>query len=220
MKTEPYALTQAAYAAVAPAYAAHAFAHRWMKGYLAEFCAWLVQPGPVLDLGCGPGTDAALFVERGFAVTGIDFSPQMIAEASRRVPEAAFICADFRRMALAEETFGAVWSVGSLHHVAKADLPGILRRVYACLRAEGYLFISVQSGQGEAVLRQEQVRVGQPTAKFWSYWQPADLVRLLATVDFEIVKHTLTETMRKEELPPERRNERWINVWGRKKQPG
>ncbi|HZT76971.1 MAG TPA: methyltransferase domain-containing protein [Vicinamibacterales bacterium] len=39
----------------------------------------------LLDLGCGPGTDAAPFAARGYRVTAIDWSPAMVDEAQRRV---------------------------------------------------------------------------------------------------------------------------------------
>jgi len=42
----------------------------------------------VLDLGCGPGTDAAELASRGYTVTAIDESPGMVEEARRRVERA------------------------------------------------------------------------------------------------------------------------------------
>ena len=47
---------------------------------------WLeVAPGMrVLDVGCGVGRWSTMLAERGAAVTGMDLSPTMIAEAKRR----------------------------------------------------------------------------------------------------------------------------------------
>jgi SAM-dependent methyltransferase len=42
----------------------------------------------LLDLGCGPGTDAAELATRGYRVTAIDWSPAMVEEARRRVRDA------------------------------------------------------------------------------------------------------------------------------------
>jgi SAM-dependent methyltransferase len=45
-----------------------------------------VAPGSrLLDLGCGPGCDAARFAAQGHHVTAIDWSPAMVAAARRRV---------------------------------------------------------------------------------------------------------------------------------------
>ena len=42
----------------------------------------------ILDLGCGPGVDAARFAAQGHRVTAIDWSPAMVEEARRRVRSA------------------------------------------------------------------------------------------------------------------------------------
>lgn len=42
----------------------------------------------ILDAGCGVGGHAFELARRGFSVTGVDLSPQLIAEAQRRAAEA------------------------------------------------------------------------------------------------------------------------------------
>ena len=42
----------------------------------------------VLEIGCGTGTLTLMMAKRGAAVTGIDASPRMLAEAERKVKEA------------------------------------------------------------------------------------------------------------------------------------
>ena len=213
---DKYLVTQTAYDAVAKEYADNVFAKQWMKGYLDEFCAWVGKPVRLLDLGCGPGNDTALFHHRGFKVVGVDFSARMMAEARTRTPQVTFIQSDLREMAFEREAFGAVWSVGCLHHVAKADVPQVLERVYRCLKWGGYVFISIQSGEGEGLIAQEQIGVGKISTKFWSYWSGEDFRRELAKAGFTIVKQSQTETMRRQELPEERKKEQWLNVWCRK----
>ena len=41
-------------------------------------------PGRALDLGCGTGTNAITLTERGWQVTGVDFSPKAITAARRK----------------------------------------------------------------------------------------------------------------------------------------
>ena len=56
----------------------------------------LEDPSAAVDIGCGPGNSTELLVERfpGAAVTGLDTSPAMLAEARTRLPSARFVEAD------------------------------------------------------------------------------------------------------------------------------
>jgi ubiquinone/menaquinone biosynthesis C-methylase UbiE len=46
--------------------------------------------GRALDAGCGTGRHAAYLAARGHAVVGVDASPEMLAQARARVPDAEF----------------------------------------------------------------------------------------------------------------------------------
>ena len=56
------------------------FANNALFAYDCELMdAWLATPGTLLDLGCGTGRHVVHFARRGFAVTGVDLSPHMLA---------------------------------------------------------------------------------------------------------------------------------------------
>lgn len=70
----------------------------------------------ILDLGCGPGEHARLFVSHGFEVVGIDASEAQLANAREQGESAAlrFIKGDIADVeALTEGTFGAAICVGN-----------------------------------------------------------------------------------------------------------
>lgn len=54
----------------------------------------IIRPKTVLDLGCGYGRAAPVFLEAGCAYTGVDVSPVAIADARTRLPGARFIVGD------------------------------------------------------------------------------------------------------------------------------
>jgi len=49
---------------------------------------WFVEPGRLLDLGCGTGRHLLHFAQRGFEVFGIDLSPYMLREAHGKLRRA------------------------------------------------------------------------------------------------------------------------------------
>lgn len=76
---------------------------------------------PVLDVCCGSGQFTAVTSQRGFQVTGIDASEQMIRHARENAPGADFAVADVRDFSLGK-TFGGAYSVfESLNHVPSAS---------------------------------------------------------------------------------------------------
>ena len=63
----------------------------WRRLLLAELPA---APAAVADLGCGTGTLSVLLAAEGYAVTGLDFAPEMI-RAARAKARAAAVSARF-----------------------------------------------------------------------------------------------------------------------------
>ena len=49
-----------------------------------ELASVVAPPGPVADLGCGPGAHALALAQRGYDVTGVDGSPRMVQIARTR----------------------------------------------------------------------------------------------------------------------------------------
>ncbi|HWN33803.1 MAG TPA: class I SAM-dependent methyltransferase [Pseudonocardia sp.] len=60
------------------------------------------RPTSVLDAGCGTGRVAIELARRGVRVLGVDADPDMIAAASAKAPELAWLHADLTGLALAE----------------------------------------------------------------------------------------------------------------------
>src|ERR1043166_3103866 len=60
-----------------------------MREYLWRAVERVARPGGRLfDLGCGTGLDAIHFAKQGFTVTGLDLSPQMVAETRKEAQRA------------------------------------------------------------------------------------------------------------------------------------
>ena len=69
------------------------------------------SPGRVADLGCGTGTLALLLVEDGYAVDGVDLSPEMVRRATTKAgtfPGTSFVVGDAADPPLPDATYDVV----------------------------------------------------------------------------------------------------------------
>jgi SAM-dependent methyltransferase len=108
------------------------------------FDAWLAQlphGGHVLDAGCGHGDPVIdCLLQRGFQVTGSDFSPEMLRVAASRYPQARYLNTTIS--ALDQQTaFDGVCSFNSLLYLDPIDLLNSIYRLHQALKPDGLLFL-------------------------------------------------------------------------------
>lgn len=113
--------------------------HAELMPILARLVLGALPPGAeVLDLCCGTGRVSQTLVERGFALTGVDISPEMIRYARELVPGALFEVQDARDFRLMGR-FDVVVSVfESLNHImVTSELGRVFERVRRHLKPGG-----------------------------------------------------------------------------------
>lgn len=105
----------------------------------------------MLDLGCGMGEPMAAYVlGTGRAVIGVDTSPSLIAMASARFPQADWIVADMRTLAL-RKRFGGLLAWDSFFHLTAQDQREMFG-VFAKHAAPGArLMFTSGSSEGESI---------------------------------------------------------------------
>ena len=103
----------------------------------------------VLDLGCGTGNSSFPFFSRGYSVTGLDASPEMLAVAREKLPPARFVQSDFTSFDLGER-FDLVISVfDSLNNLLEPrDFLRTAERVHAHLAPSGLFIFDVNTTVG------------------------------------------------------------------------
>ena len=95
----------------------------------------------VLEIGSGPGHVAAMLVQAGANVTGIDFSSKMVEVAQRIYPEITFKQADAEQLPFEENSFDAVVANFVVHHLARPET--VFREVNRVLKPGGRFAFAV-----------------------------------------------------------------------------
>ena len=109
----------------------------------------------VLDLGCGTGRMTVELAKRGYDMTGVDYSPEMLDTARERADREGlsdkmlWLCQDMREFELYGTVELAVCCLDSINHLtAPADLAKCLSLVHNYLSPDG-LFIFDVNGKGK-----------------------------------------------------------------------
>jgi SAM-dependent methyltransferase len=147
----------------ASAYAEREITSRRVR--LGRFLALLSPGAAILELGCGAGFDTAEMLALGFDVSATDGSPEMAAEASRRLgrPVGTLLFGDLD----AVEAYDGVWANACLLHVPRNELPQILKRIWRALKPGGAFYASFKTGDAE----------GRDTLKRYYNYPSADWLR-------------------------------------------
>ena len=100
-------------------------------------------PAEIADLGCGTGSLSVLLAEHGYTVTGIDFSPKMIAAAKRKASEARVLATFQQGDASVPDLDPSSMDAVIVRHVTWAlpDPQGAILRWVALLRERGRLVL-------------------------------------------------------------------------------
>lgn len=148
----------------------------WLKASLDVFADAVREVGPVLDVGCGPGTVTAYLAERGLDASGVDLSPRMIENARRLHPECRFSVASATELDLPEASLGGVLGWWSLFNLPREVLPQVLGLFARALKPGGHFIMGTHVGD-EDVTRTEAYG-GVPVRWTTHKWRPERLVEL------------------------------------------
>lgn len=113
---------------------------------------WLLErvaaeaPGPILEIGCGPGHVAAFLSDHGAEAEGLDISPEMIAVAAARHPKLRFSVGDFSALPFADASLGGLVAFYALVHLEVEALGPVLAEVSRVLRPGGLFLASTHVG--------------------------------------------------------------------------
>ena len=118
------------------------------KALLAAFAELVRATGntSVADVGCGTGVTTRILADLDVEPTGIDLSPNMIAEARARAPELRFEVGSMTSLELTDASVGGVCAWYSTIHVPDSHLPQTLSQFHRVLVDGGVALLAFQVG--------------------------------------------------------------------------
>jgi SAM-dependent methyltransferase len=119
----------------------------WEIGHLQPALAAIADliRGSVLDAGCGTGDCALYFASRGQVVYGVDFVPEVIAQAKAKAQaqglDACFLAMDALALGQLPQQFDNVIDSGLFHVLSETDRTAYVAALATIVRPGGYLWL-------------------------------------------------------------------------------
>jgi len=161
--------------------------HKPLDRALLAALAETAPPGPIADLGCGPGHVARHLHGLGRQVVGIDLSPAMVEAARRLCPGPEFREGTMLALDFPDASLGGAVACYSIIHLTTDELStafGELRRV---LRPDGPVLLAFHTGRH--VLHMDDLW-GIPVGLDFHFHAPGTVRRLLGeagmTVEWDV----------------------------------
>lgn len=117
-----------------------------IENFLRQHLSQEIPERPqILDLCCGTGELAQGLHQKGYQVTGLDGSEEMLRYARQNSPESEFILEDARLFKLPPTFHGAISTTYGLNHILTLEeLTSVFRNVYAALVTNGVFIFDLK----------------------------------------------------------------------------
>ncbi len=145
------------------------------------------EKGELLDLGCGAGESfARSFLDRGWTVTGVDFSRRMLELASEHVPEMKTIHADMRQVEFESNRFDAIAAIYSVFHVSTNDQVALFNKFYRWLCPNGKALFTYATKEFTGSNRFDGYIEFMGQELYYSHKTPGELYSDLEKIGFNV----------------------------------
>jgi SAM-dependent methyltransferase len=153
-------------------------------GEYAEWCAHVAamiethtkrEVRTLLNLGCGGGKNA-YNLKRSYAVTGLDLSNDMLANARNVNPDCTFVQGDMRDFSLTERFDAIVIDDAVAYMTSREDLKALFRAAYRHLEPGGVMIVSPDKTKETFVQNESHVTRGNAAAESGAKTEGIDVV--------------------------------------------
>ena len=139
----------------------------------------------ILDLGCGIGIPYDIYLrDKGYEITGVDFSEKHLKKARALVKGVRFVQADYTEMSFKRESYDAVISFYSIFHVPRKEQFQLFQTMHRVLRQGGVSLFTL--GVSSYEYSEEENWAGSPRMA-WSSWSVSEYIDMLEKVGLRII---------------------------------
>jgi len=155
----------------------------------------------ILDFGCGSGRDTKYFMEQGHTVEAIDGSIELckLASAYTGIEVKQMLFQDLQEV----NRYDAIWACSSILHLPYTELVEVMKKLVIALKDNGLIYTSFKYGTYE----------GMRNGRYFIDMTEESLEKLLE----EVKGLELEETWITSDVRPGRGEEKWLNLFLRKK---
>lgn len=155
----------------------------------------------ILDFGCGSGRDTKYFLDRGYSVEAIDGSEELCKIASEY---AGIEVKNMFFQDLQEDVkYDAIWACSSILHLPYDELMDVIKKMVVALKENGLIYTSFKYGTFEGI-RNDRYFIDMTEERI------EELIQEVARLEVE-------ETWITSDVRPGRGEEKWLNLFLRKK---
>ena len=166
-----------------------------------KFLDKLDKDAYILDFGCGSGRDAKYFLDKGYSVEAVDGSEELckIASEYAGIEVKKLLFQDLNENA----KYDAIWACSSILHLPYGELVDVMRKMLVALKENGLIYTSFKYGDF----------AGMRNGRFFIDMTEESIAKLVEEVHgIEIEETWITSDVR-----PGRGEEKWLNLFLRKK---
>lgn len=145
------------------------------------------KKGRLLDLGCGAGEPIPrYFIDRGWKVTGVDFSKKMLELASKYVPEMKTILADMQNVEFNPGQFQAITAIYCLFHIPRDHHAALFEKFFRWLCPKGKALFTYATKEYTGSEEFDGYKEFMGQMLYYSHKSPEKLYADLKKIGFDI----------------------------------
>ena len=178
--------------------------------FIEKSAAWITEQIPpvdyplLLDIGCGPGIYAEKFAQKGYQVTGVDFSKRSIDYAQQsafsKKLNISYVYQNYLEMDLNKSYDVCTMIYCDYGALSTKDRQVIMKKIYHHLKPGGKLLLDVFSMAKFCDFQEQQVWEICPNGGFW---RPGEYMALSGFYKYlDYVTLDLISIISKEEITP------------------